>query len=644
MSAVATVHVGDEGAGTGALGPLLAALGPLLAWITSASAFAPVAAGDHLLGSGLRLIPAAAPGTPIASCRSRCARSAARPARAARGAGERAGAAFGAAVLYLAIDASLRAGGALPALLRSPLALASSWLAFGCAALFTGKPDAASAGVALGCLYVQQLAAFERAWPRLALRRLRQAGLAWSLLCVEQPALAAVLIVPALPSLTRLLRGYRLPAANLLPLVCFWPLVVFGVLRDATAHGALYAQAWPAALLAVFEPALRLPRVIREAVLLRELGPLLLLGLALAGALIALFRADLRRLSLLWLLATAAPLAGSACFVSSQVLAGLALCAAAGLGALGISRLIAPAAQSKVAVAVALCACALALVQLHSRSQQVRAGAPFASDVQAIAARAFGLPARPAPPHTGAPFAADAIADATRRDLPARAALLLGPGLGSRWIDGESEERVRPDLLAAEKPWRLDLSAAQRRAAQAPELQPLLRADVLRVDARRRSGTCAPSCRPRCSGAARNAMRALSPWLGVGLPEPDAAVANPPAVLPLVELQALAARRPLLLELEPLLELSAAEVLLPLGLYHQVATSPVSRTDLQLARRDHESRLQRLLSALPLAELDLPSWAVLLRQTAAEQAFAIAVDDRELRASSSERLATLLTP
>ena len=162
-----------------------------------------------------------------------------------------------------------------------------------------------------------------------------------------------------------------------------------------------------------------------------------------------------------------------------------------------------------------------------------------------------------------------------------------------------SAKSARPDMLIAEKPWRLGLHAAQRRAARTPELQPLLRAELLR-------------------GGGSEA-----------------------AALPLVELQALAARRPLLLELEPPLERDLYPVLLPFSVYHQLATSPVGKADLQLARRDCDLRWQRLYAGLLLPALGEPALRLLRERLAAERDFAAAVRDTALAASTEQRLSQL---
>ena len=139
----------------------------------------------------------------------------------------------------------------------------------------------------IGCLLLQRLCAFELAWPRLAMRPLREAGLAWSLLVVEEPALALTLLVAALPTLVRVLRAYALPLPNLLVPLFFWPLLAFGAMRAGAAPAALYPSpgglaAFGDSVRAAVAPAARAPSEPGPG----ELGPSLLMGLGLAGALL----------------------------------------------------------------------------------------------------------------------------------------------------------------------------------------------------------------------------------------------------------------------------------------------------------------------------------------------------------------------
>src|SRR5262249_54564506 len=147
------------------------------------------------------------------------------------------------------------------------------------------------------------------------------------------------------------------------------------------------------------------------------------------------------------------------------------------------------------------------------------------------------------------------------------------------------EERVRPDVHVVGKPWQLDLAASEVLARELPELQSLLRASLLQGE------------------------------------------------LPVTELQSLAARRPLLLELGPARGRPLGPALLPWSLYYQVSTSAVSRSDERFAAHEAESRLAPVLASLD-AE---PTAHAAAREWLAQRALADA--DYYARASDPERAA-----
>jgi hypothetical protein len=147
---------------------------------------------------------------------------------------------------------------------------------------------------------------------------------------------------------------------------------------------------------------------------------------------------------------------------------------------------------------------------------------------------------------------------------PARSTVLVDRDLALDLRDAQSEQHLRPDLDLTLKPWLLDLSAGARQVAAQPSLRPLLRTHLLQSE------------------------------------------------LPVAELRALAATRPLLLELDPALEHTGYRVLLPHGLYHQVAASPVSKGDRQSAAAEAEQRWQHLQTALELESVDSASRELLV--------------------------------
>jgi hypothetical protein len=186
-------------------------------------------------------------------------------------------------------------------------------------------------------------------------------------------------------------------------------------------------------------------------------------------------------------------------------------------------------------------------------------------------------PAAPATSRTSAadPRALDALLDALFDALPPRALLIAGPELQRSACSARYERRLRPDLTLVPPPWRLDARAALALERRDASLRPLLRAQLL-----------------------------------------DAAPAW-------AELQALAARRAVLLEPDPTLAPAAARTLLPAGLWLQLVTGDVGKTDLLLAAVAADRTLERLFAQLDPARTEpvLSSWlAATLHAHAAHEA------------------------
>lgn len=542
-----------------ALGMLLAALAPLFAVIASTSAYPPASGEARLLAAALELSPAEPPGYALATWWARAFALVPLGPLALRVAlASGALYAVAAAALFAAIDRALRAQTALRPLFASPLALAVTLLAFGSPPLFADTPHAHAAAIALACLCLERLVAFEAAWPRLELMPLRMALLWFALLAPEQPALAAVLLLATVPTARRLLASYELPAWNLAPLLLGVPLWLFGAVSAGVELGLPVARTPWSMLQSAFapsaiEPALvsRLPASPFEPALTLTYA---LIALGVLGAAVAL-RAPRQRVSALWLGVGLAALCGALFLPDTEAHAALGLCAAAALSALALAALLTGAHQGWLATVTAV---ALVLVGL--------------AQVQTSALRARSL----------SRGAADALGDALRRDLPPRSALLLGPDLATSIADYTAEERVRPDLLVAVEPWRLDFAAAKRVAAHSPELLPLLRAALL-----------------------------------------DAAARPLRAALPELELATLASRRPVLLELDPVTERSLHDILLPFAFYHRVSTSGVGDSDIDLAAREREQRLARAYATLDLPHLPEPILHLLAARHVAELDYAL---------------------
>jgi len=565
-----------------ALGSLLAALAPLFATIASIPAFAPVAGGGRAIDAALALAPTAPPGYPLAALVLRaCTLLPLGPIALRAALGSALLHALAAAALYRAIDSGLRAGSGVRPLVASPLALGLSAIAFGSAPLFVDGAWPHAAAIALCCTCLERLVAFERARPALVLAPLRAAALLWALLLAEQPALAACVLVAAWPGLRRALGEYRLPAWNLAPLALGLPLWLYAPLAHAPEAGLPHASSPLAALQAAFAFAGE-ARQWPEQLPVASLAPLALGAVGAIGALLALRTPARRSYGALWSGAGLSALAGALGLRHSAPCWALALCGAAALAAFALAPLLAGDRKSKLAPVLAVGLVALGLSQLQATAR---------------AALAFDW------------TASDALSDTLRRTLPARSALLLAPELASAFVDAEREERARPDLLVALQPWLLDLPAAERVAERDPELMPLLRALLLAEQ-------------PPARAASRHgAPRAL-----------------PDRELPLVELTALAARRPVLLELGAEPGASVHAVLLPYALYHQVSTHAVTRSDIELAARERDQRLARLYRTLDPTRLDPAATRLLIERHSAELAHALSIADPALAARARESL------
>ena len=169
----------------------------------------------------------------------------------------------------------------------------------------------------------------------------------------------------------------------------------------------------------------------------------------------------------------------------------------------------------------------------------------------------------------------DDLLDAAARELPPRALLIAGLAARRTLCTAQHEAQLRPDLALLPPPRQLDARTALALERRDPSLRPLLRAQLL----------------------------------------------DPTPAWP--ELQALAARRPVLLEPDPELPKAAARTLLPAGLWQQLSTGEVGKTDLRLSATSADHTLQRLAARLdPLrAEPALRSWlASTVRSHAAHEA------------------------
>jgi hypothetical protein len=554
-----------------ALGTTLATASPLLALLATGAAYAPCADRDLLARGAIALEPAAGSGAPAATFVAHALSFlplGASPLRAAL-----ASSALGAAAalaLYRAIDAAAAAAPrAAAAYVRGPLMLAAVWLAFACAPLFLREGQAYAGGLALACLCAERMARAHAADSLATASRARRSAACWfALLLVEQPAIAVCVAVAAgswargAPGRERererTSHAYALGAA--IAVLAAIGAVLLYAREPSRAQSA--AAAWLSGWTRSFQLA-------HGAFTARvsELSPAawtLIAAAAIFGARAA--RGARPPLVHGWALLTFTALGGSALLAHPAPLQALALCGAAATCALCAAEWLGGKLPRRLAFAAGVLALALAAAQLR-----------------ATALAALGDDGR----------AADVLREPLLRALPSRALVLVEPDLSRALHGAELEEAVRPDVIVARKPWRLDLAQSAALARSAPDLQPAMRAHLLQ------------------------------------------------GALPVDELRSLAARRPLLIETMPGAdERALVHALLPFGLYQQVSTSAATRSDARFAARDAEARMERW-SALLDADAPAAECRALLRDRAlAAAAYYEQIGDREHAAAARSTAGT----
>ena len=359
-------------------------------------------------------------------------------------------AALAAGALYRAIEASTGARPRRPTLYTSaPLALAAVLFAFGCDPLFVADARAHIVGVALACLCFERLATAHEASAAAktahAAQPLRSAAFWLGLLIIEQPALALCVWLASLPLLRRLRR--ERPFARYESLAAGTACLLALALVSLSARDTQRTQGALAASTRLFLGAFQLADGSSLSARLSMFSPSAwaLLGVTLLSAVRAARATSTPRHVTGWLVVTLTSLIGSISFANAAPLQALTLCGAAATCALVVSDLFEADVPRRLAFAVAMLAVALGGARLR-----------------ATALRHMQ--------HDNRVF--DALREPLLRALPSRSAVLLEPHLARALLGAEVEERVRPDLVLAIKPWRLDLSASEELARSAPELKP----------------------------------------------------------------------------------------------------------------------------------------------------------------------------
>lgn len=448
-----------------------------------------------------------------------------------------------AAALFFAMEATLRATGAIRRTLVTPLALAATWWIAASQAWWfqTARPEVYALQAALLCIGYERLIRASVTEQEPDVRPLYQAGLAFGLALSNHHYIAIVALLPAAWLVVGVLRrtGWR-------------PLAWTAAFSAAGAATYLFlplrALADPYLNLGVPSSPSRFFWVVSAQAFQKSLGPervapfdehladvltamgqdvhLVMLFVALLGAYFMLRVRRARRYGLFWLSVWLVFTLGRALlgFVSDNpdALAYFMLA----YGAIGV--------LSAFAIGVLLSALAEAL------PSRPRVAPVLASILAVLSLGQFARSARAASLHTFADT--DTFDDGLRRALPERAVVLAhNPNTIFRFWGGEAEERNRPDVTLVPLPIVSYPKMIETLLRKDPELRSLLRSYVL-------SGTLDPA-----------------------------------------ELQSLATERPVFVEMDLRVSPDLYDMMVPEQLFHRVLTADMAEADEATAMRAHEA-------------------------------------------------------
>lgn len=459
-------------------------------------------------------------------------------------------AAFAAAALYSAIDTTVRSLGLRHERLVVPLALGATWLVAGAYGWWfqAVRPEVYAPQAALACLALERIVALEAAWPTNDVRPLYVSALALGLALANHHFLAFLLLPTLAPTLARVRR-----ARGVRPLLIALGAVAAGLATYAylpvrAAAGARFALGDPQTAGNFFwvvsaqafqkntgegVPQPLFDRFMDVAVqLVENLHPVPIL--LAAGGLYVLVRAPgARRIGWIWISVLVVAVAARAWlgFVRSNP------------DALGY---LMPAFGALGALAAAFVAAVLSVVAGASGREAPRRTAVLLAFV--VAALGLAQMYRSAERSSLASFTAtDDFDELRRRTLPPRAVIVAHmPQTIFRHWGAESEERVRPDLTLIPVPF-LDYPGM-------PET-------IVDRD-------------PELAGVARGLL------LEGELRQPD--------------LQSLAARRPLFVEMDVRVPPALYETIVPAGALHEVLADGATDADERSAADARALALARL--------------------------------------------------
>jgi hypothetical protein len=523
---------------------------PLAAYLATASAHGYWLDAGELTAQAIHLDVAHPPGHPLAGLLGRLVAFVPLgplPLRVALGQALCTAAAAG--FLFSAMDTTARALGIERDRLAVPLALGGTWLVACSQAWWfqAVRPEVYGLQALLVAIVVERVVHLEAAWPTLDVRPLYVAALALGL-GLANHHLVAFLTMPALaPTLARVYRarGRRVLARSALALALGLSTYVYLPVRAATDPPANLGD--PSSVARFFwvlsarvyqqNKGFEAPQPLGErladvVVILTDTFPFVVLVLAAAGLYALLRTAGARRIGYVWAALVLFVVTGPAWLMSVRSNPDVLGYMMIGLGAVG-------------ALAVAFVAAVLA------RLGQRPSGAPKPlATALAVVVAALGLASLKASAERGslARFHATDDFDEERvRRLPANAVVVAHrPQTVFRHWSAAASEGARPDVTLVPMPFLGYPGVVDAVAARDPDVAELLRGYLLEGELR----------------------------------QPD--------------LQSLAARRPLLVEMDPRVPRELYETLVPAGLYYEVVDAGATDTDVLDAAEPHGKVVSRL--------------------------------------------------
>lgn len=460
--------------------------------------------------------------------------------------------------LYRALEHTLVATGADAPGLRIPLALGGTWLVAGTFGLWfqAVRPEVYALQAALVLAALERVLAFEARLPEVDGRPLYVASLVFGLALSNHHFLGFLLLPAVAPTLARLvlargprpLLGCAIAAGVGLVTYAYLPIRAAADPTPNLGEPTTWARMGWVVSAKAFQgnrgegvPLSLGERWADVGVLLADNLHVATVLLALAGLYVALRRPASRRAGYVW--------------------AAVAVVYAAARAWLGFVRrnpdalgYLVPALAAVVALAVAFVAVVLRTVDFRPRP-----GPMVTLLAVLVAATGVAQIARGFRASELATFdATDAFDDPLRRELPPRAVVLVhAPQTVFRLWGGGATERLRPDLTVVPIPFLPYPGMVEGLVERAPELREMLGGYLLEGELR----------------------------------QPD--------------LQTLAARRPLLVEMDVRVPPDLFETLVPNGLYHEVLADGATDADERLGAETADAAWQRLYTLLDSPPRDL---------------------------------------